>query len=119
MEKVTSYYAYDLTEFTTQEACEKYENKVRHYIDTWNHCCTFFDENMNTLYVPAGTNTELISWFYTMLDGCDYIEITETLSPETYSFIDESFGRILPENKVGLYKYSYDENNEFTWVRVD
>ena len=32
MEKVTSYYAYDLTEFTTQEACEEYENKTRHHI---------------------------------------------------------------------------------------
>lgn len=116
MKTVTVYYAYDDTEFFTREECEAYEGQAMYHINQWNRCCVFFDKDMNTIYLPAGMDIEeALDWLNETLQECEYMEIVEQIPDESFKFIDEQLGYVLPENKIGLYMYDYDYDG---WVSV-
>lgn len=111
------YYAYDDTEFPTREACEEYERHAMYHLNTFIRCTECLDRNSAPLYCPAGLDIdEALDWINDTLQECAYIKIKELVPPDTLTFINNELGYYLPDNKIGLYKYDY-ENDE--WVKVD
>ena len=117
MRTVTVYYAYDGTEFYDSEECKEYERPAMYHINQWNRCCSFFDNDMNLIYLPAGLDVEeALDWFNKMLEECQYIKINEKIPADSLDFLIETIGYYLPENEVGLYRYNYATEE---WVSID
>ena len=117
MRIVTVYYAYDGTEFYSEEECREYERPAIYHINQWNRCCSFFDRTMNLIYFPAGMDIdEALDWFYEMLEECEYIKINEKIPSDSFDFLTIIIDYYLPENEVGLYKYDYTTDE---WVSAN
>lgn len=117
MRTVTIYYAYDDTEFYSPERCEEYERPVIYHINQWNRCCTFFDNNMNIFYFPAGLDVEeALDWFDKTLEKCSYIKINEKIPSDSFDFLTMILDYYLPKNEIGLYRHNYTTDE---WVSVN
>ena len=111
------YCAYDNTQFSTREECEEYERPAIFHLNTIIRCIQCLDKDAIPMYCPAGLALdEALDWLNDAVQECTYIRIKEIIPSETLTFINNELDYYLPDNKVGLYKYDFENDK---WVRVD
>ena len=111
------YVAYDDTRFNSPAECKEYENRARTLMNEFNSHVLLMDMHKSLILCPGGLDLEeMITWFQIAFPNCEYININTVLSNDVITFIKHYFGFSFPENKVGLYKYDYYEDE---WVSAD
>lgn len=117
MRTVTVYYAYDGTEFNDSAECQEYESRAISVMDEFKNHVLLLDAMKRPILYPTGLDIEcILAWFHRAYGECLYININVELSNDLITFIDNDLGLIFPPNKVGLYRYDYDEDE---WVSAD
>lgn len=118
MKVVTTYIAFDDTEFNIVEECMAYEN---HYIDLMieaEECYSFCDKNMNKTgfaYWYCHNIEEVLEDFSRAYDDCEYIRVIRKPSNALIGFIRHYFGYVMPEEE-GLWEFDF---NKWVWKRVE
>ena len=107
MKIVTTYIAFDDTEFDTEKECLEYENRAVGYIAEILRCYTFYNENMDVMvYGWSNDIIETLECIEKMYDECECIKVHKTVSREAYEFLRNTEGIFLPVD-VGMYTYDY------------
>lgn len=114
MREVTTYIAYDDTEFDSREECEAYEGEAFDLLSEIFNSYKFFRNNQEILIFLNNVEAGLHA-FGKAFDKCDRILVTKPISDVAFRFVDFHLGYVLPPNAVGMYKYDTDE---FEWVKV-
>lgn len=111
------YVAYDGERFDSPAECKEYENHAISLMDEFKNHVLLLDAMKRPMLCPSGLDIEgTIAWFNQAYGECLYININVELSNDLITFIDNDSGLIFPPNKVGLYRYDYDEDE---WVSTD
>lgn len=122
MRKVTSYVAYDDTEFTDRYECMEYEEEAINNLAEIDRCYVFYDKNMNPISAPSIDDSveDWLDWVSCGCDQCTYIQRKEQLPKETEDQIRKDVGYcILNEDfdyELGMFKW---DPNRDEWVKVD
>lgn len=107
MKTVTTYIAFDDTEFDTEKECLAYE---QHYLDLIieiDECYDFLDKDMYALPLMYSHNIEeSCDEFDKVFDYCDCVIVNRIPSTEATAFLWNFFGYELPK-EVGLWRYNY------------
>lgn len=115
MRIVSVYYAFDDTEFYTEEECLEYEAEWKNVLHEMRECYDFFDRDMNMLVCVSDELEDLIEWFEESYDKSTYISVKAIPSEKTLHKIDYYFGFEFP-TEIGLNRYDWNQND---WRRVD
>jgi len=111
------YVAYDGKRFDSPTECKAHENRAISFMNEFNDHVLLLDIMKRPIFCPTGFNIEgFMTWFHQAYGECSYININAELSHDFINFLDFDLGLIFPKNKVGLYKYDYDEDE---WVSAD
>lgn len=111
------YVAYDDTRFNSPEECKEYENHAKTLMNEFNDHVLLMDMHKSLILCPGGLDLEIMmEWLYHAFGNCSYVYINTKLPDDVIAFIEHNFGFSFPENKVGLYKYDYYEDE---WVSAD
>lgn len=111
------YVAYDGNRFDSPAECKEYEGRAISLMDELKNHVLLLSVTKRPILCPAGATIEdTMAWFHMAYGNCLYVNINTELSNDLINFIDEDLGLIFPPNKVGLYRYDYDEDE---WVSAD
>ena len=110
------YVAYDGNRFDSPVECKEYENRALSLMNELKSHTIFLDAMKHPILCSATAIENIMAWFYMAYAECLYVNINVELSDDLINFIDGDLGMIFPPNKVGLYKYNYNEDE---WVSVD
>ena len=111
------YIACDGREFNSLTECTKYENYVLSLMNEFNSHVLLLDTMKHPILCPTGFNVEgMMTWFHHAYGNCVYMNINTELSNELITFIDNDLCLVFPPNKIGLYKYDYNDDE---WVSAD
>lgn len=106
MKIVTTYIAFDDTEFGTEEGCLAYE---QHYMDSFieiDECYKFFDKDMNFLPLMYSHNVEeFCDEFDRAYNNCDYVRVNRIPSAKAFAIFWDYFGFDMPK-EIGLWRYT-------------
>lgn len=116
MREITTYVAYDDTEFNNREECEAYEDKAFDLLEEIFNAYDFFKENGQEIFiflneVESGLKAFEWAWYNSVR-----IRVKHVLSNEAKDLIDYYFGCIQPPDEIGLYEY--DWKNYEGWIKV-
>lgn len=122
MREEVRYYAYDDTEFSDREECEKYEGHVYDILTGVSEKCSFFDKDMN-IFMPPNDSPDIDDWlnfFDNAFNGCVFVHREANLTYEENSFMRFEFGYCINNedfnNEIGWFRWDRDE---ITWVKMD
>ena len=111
------YVAYDGKRFDSPAECKMYENHAMSLMNEFNDHVLLLDMTNRPILCPICVDIEgMLTWFHYAYGNCSYVYINTKLSDDLIDFINYHCGFSFPENKVGLYKYDYDEDE---WVSAD
>lgn len=111
------YVAYDGNRFDSPAECKEYENRAISLMDELKNHVLLLDVMKRPILCPTDATIEgTMTWFHMAYSDCVYVNIGVELSNDLIAFIDDDLGLIFPPNKVGLYKYDYDN---YEWVSAD
>jgi len=110
------YIAYDGNKFDSPVECKEYEDRALSLMNELKSHTIFFDAMKQPILCHATAIENIMAWFYMAFTECWYININMELSDDLIDFIEDDLGLIFPPNKVGLYKYDYNEDE---WVSAD
>jgi len=117
MKIITTYVAYDGTEFDFAAECEEYESRAISLMNEFKNHVLLLDMMKRPMFCPTGLDIEgTMAWFNLAYQQCLYVNINAELSSDFITFINDDLGLIFPPNKIGLYKYDYDSDE---WVSAD
>lgn len=117
MKIITTYAAYDGTEFDSAAECEEYESRAISLMNEFKNHVLLLDMMKRPMFCPTGLDIEgTMAWFNLAYQQCLYVNINAELSGDFIAFINDDLGLIFPPNKIGLYKYDYDSDE---WVSAD
>lgn len=106
MKIVTTYIAFDDTEFNTEEECLAYEQHDMDLCIEIDECYEFFDKDMNSLPLMYSHNIEeFCDEFDRAYNDCDYMRVNRIPSDEAATLLWNFFGFDMPE-KIGLWRYT-------------
>lgn len=111
------YIAYDGEKFDSLTECKEYESHAVSVMDEFKNHVLLLDVMKRPMLYPSRLDIEgTMAWFDLAYQQCLYININVELSNDLVNFINNNLGLIFPPNKVGLYRYDYDEDE---WVSAD
>ena len=117
MKIVTTYVAYDDTEFDTEEECRKYEVERMKLFSEFNDVYALYDEKMQRIWCPLNYEIEnWYDWIDNALNDCEYVEVRAIPSEALIHIMTHEFGYEWPEDKLGWYKYDYIDDK---WVSAN
>lgn len=109
-----TYVAYDGNTFDSPAECKEYESHAISLMNELKSHVLFLDVMKRPMLCPSGLDIEgTMAWFHQVYGNCVYVNIGVELSNDLVDFIDCDLGLLFPPNKVGLYRYDYDEDE---WV---
>ena len=114
MKIVSVYYAFDDTDFYTEEECLEYEAEWKNAFHEMRECYDFFDRDMNMLICASDEFDDLIDWIEKGYESA-YVSVKAVPSEKTLRKMDYYFGFEFP-TEVGLNKY---DNYYDKWMRVE
>lgn len=111
------YVAYDGEKFSSPAECKEYENHAISLLNEFNSHVLLLDIMKRPIFCRKSFNIEdMITWLHNAFSDCSYVHINTELSNDLITFINDYLRFIFPQNKVGLYKYDYYDNE---WVSTD
>ena len=116
MREVTTYIAYDDTEFDNLEECEKYEGKAFDLLTEFFNAYDFFFFFFEYIWIFLNEVEQGVHDIEYAFDRCEKIRVKKIISSEVIELIDSYFGYELPQNEIGLYEYDW---KKLEWVKVD
>ena len=115
MKEITTYVAYDGTEFTSKEACERYEKPIEELIYEATKAYDFYDRTLKPLWFKDYPKIErFLDWLNELVDTCKYIYVNQLPSEELKTFLNSKYAYHLPTKEIGLHHYDVNKNE---WVR--
>ena len=110
MKAVTTYIAFDDTEFGNEEDCRSYEIDAFDTMVELDEIYHFYDENKNRLFISAITLEEMIDNCCAAYNECTYIEKMAQPSHKIIKFSRNILGiDLLIDEEEGIYKYNWNE----------
>ena len=106
MKIVTTYVAFDDTEFNTVEECMAYENRHIDLMIEAEECYSFYYKDMNAMVLGYSHNIEeMLNEFCYAYDNCEYIVVNKEPSAPLINFMWRYLGYELPMEK-GTWHYT-------------
>lgn len=115
MKIVTTYIAYDESEFETMEECRAYEEYA------WDMLMEILEsviisDDFSTVITPPDFYTleEALDWFGNTFDHFTFIRVKTEIPSSAYAWQSNYFGYIFPQ-EVGFYGYDFTTNE---WIKL-
>jgi len=118
MKTVTTYIAFDDTEFDTKEPCLEYEEKARNTLTFFTMAYKFYDKEMNIIFIDPMDIDFMADNICAAYNECSFVYYTpKYLTNDVKALNREYLGLELPESdEEGMYKYNW---NEDAWEKAD
>jgi len=118
MKIVTTYIAFDDTEFGTKEACLEYEEKARNTLTFFTMAYKFYDKEMNILFIDSTDIDFIADNICAAYNECSFVYYTpKYLTNDVKALNREYLGLELPDNdEEGMYKYDWTLCD---WEKID
>ena len=117
MREVTTYYAFDDTEFDVREECIEYESKGRDYCCEFIKAYDFYDKDKQHIDIPATDADRMLSDIEEAYSKSEYVRVYDLLD-DALEFIYQQLGLDLP-HEVGYFKYDFYGKHGGGWYKVD
>lgn len=118
MRKVTTYIAFDGTEFDIMEKCVAYENKCRDYCLEFVAAYDFYDKNGQHTEISTDDIEVMRLDILHAYGSSGYARVHRLLDNNVWKFMSQEFYFDLP-NELGYFKYDYYSGLPGGWVRWD
>lgn len=118
MRTVTTYIAFDDTEFENEEACIEYEDRAKGVLTFFTMAYKFYDKDKHIILIDFTDIDSILDDISVAYDTCGFIYY----NPKYFTNDIKKFNRIhlgynLPESdEEGMYKYNW---NEDAWEKAD
>lgn len=118
MKIVTTYIAFDDTEFATKEECIEYEDRARNTLTLFTMAYKFYDNDMNIIFINSLDIDSMADNVCAACDESSFIYYTPKYCTNDVKELNRIYlGFELPEsNEEGMYKYNW---TSFEWEKID